>query len=627
LRLLESIARDAAGWPALAVEFFHTVAWAQNLNLLRPHRGGTADLRRGGALALLSTPFNHLAETADMRRPNSALTPGRPNVPSAAVFLWRLPSYTVTHSRADDREEIGPQCYTFSALGNDSPLFNHPPETSPPGPEPPHLPVRVTRRALEDRLPPDPTRRPAVVSVASDTYYGLNRSIAIWAPDWPTRGAPQPVPRQSILPADLSTWTYQTPRNYIALDPELGRFAFPPGQLPRGSVYVSYAYGFAGPIGGGEYARPIVEADSSVIYRVGRDRPGIDGTIGAALQRWRNTVPRPPAAVIEIVDSSVYTEPLVVRLDEGEDLQIRAAERVRPVIRLLDYTVDRPDPFSISGGPGSRCTLDGLLLTGRGLAIESLEPDGEDVTGEDLCEVVIRHSTLVPGWGLHNDCEPIRPTEPSVELMGSRARLRVEHSIIGSILVYAEESVSDPRRIELSNSILDATGHDCDRPECRALTAPNGLIAYAAVTITNCTVFGRINTHRIDMAENSIFTGQVRVARRRVGCMRFCSVPLDSRTPPRYECQPDRVTAGLSPDDAANQVLRVQPQFMSTRYGQPDYARLADGCAAEIRQGADDQSEMGAFHDLYEPQREALLRQRVEEYTPAGMDTGLVFVT
>ena len=69
------------------------------------------------------------------------------------------------------------------------------------------------------------------------------------------------------------------------------------------------------------------------------------------------------------------------------------------------------------------------------------------------------------------------------------------------------------------------------------------------------------------------------------------------------------------------------PQFNSERYGRQDYAQLADHCAEEIKRGADDESEMGAFHDLYIPQREANLRARLDEYTPAGMEPGIITVT
>ena len=109
-----------------------------------------------------------------------------------------------------------------------------------------------------------------------------------------------------------------------------------------------------------------------------------------------------------------------------------------------------------------------------------------------------------------------------------------------------------------------------------------------------------------------------------------------SRTPRRYECQPDLAEAaavvGLDPKDAAGRAAakaaareRVRPRFRGVRYGSPVYARLADGCAEEIRRGADDESEMGVFHDLYEPQRAANLSARLDEYTPAGVDAGLIF--
>jgi hypothetical protein len=73
--------------------------------------------------------------------------------------------------------------------------------------------------------------------------------------------------------------------------------------------------------------------------------------------------------------------------------------------------------------------------------------------------------------------------------------------------------------------------------------------------------------------------------------------------------------------------IRVRPDFTSTRYGIPGYAQLSLACALEIRRGAEDESEMGVFHDLFQPQREANLLARLQEYTPAGMDAGIVFAT
>jgi hypothetical protein len=71
----------------------------------------------------------------------------------------------------------------------------------------------------------------------------------------------------------------------------------------------------------------------------------------------------------------------------------------------------------------------------------------------------------------------------------------------------------------------------------------------------------------------------------------------------------------------------VRPVFESTRYGTPTYLRLDVNSADEITAGADDESELGVYHDLFQPQRLAGLRLRLDEYTPAGMDSGIVFAT
>lgn len=158
-----------------------------------------------------------------------------------------------------------------------------------------------------------------------------------------------------------------------------------------------------------------------------------------------------------------------------------------------------------------------------------------------------------------------------------------------------------------------ATGNDR-----AALSAPDCRHAHAVVSAHRTTVIGEVHTHAVAIAENSLFTGVLRVARRGVGCLRFCYVPPCSRTPRRHRCQPDLVGG----DEAA----RVRPLFTSERYGTAAYGQLAAGCAEEITRGADDGSELGAFHDLHQPQRLDSLRARLAEYTPAGTDAGIVIV-
>ena len=60
LKLLEELARDVAGWPARAVEFYTLLGWIQNINSLQPKRGQTVDLHNGDALDRLGGPFDEL---------------------------------------------------------------------------------------------------------------------------------------------------------------------------------------------------------------------------------------------------------------------------------------------------------------------------------------------------------------------------------------------------------------------------------------------------------------------------------------------------------------------------------------------------------------------------------------
>ena len=240
----------------------------------------------------------------------------------------------------------------------------------------------------------------------------------------------------------------------------------------------------------------------------------------------------------------------------------------------------------------------------------------------------------MPGWELESDCEPCQPTKPSLEIFNLQGRVSIEHSIVGAIRVQEDRVRAEPIELRISDSVFDATS-----PERSALCSPGGLIAHAALTIARSTVFGEIHTHAVRLAENCIFVGEIRVARKQIGCVRFCYVTPGSRTPRRYECQPDLVEraaagklgAGASAEEKARAIAREQrrvtPRFNSVRYGSPVYCQLAASCADEIASGADDESEMGVFHNLFQPQRAINLRARLNEFTPAGMDAGIIYVT
>ncbi|MEU5536811.1 hypothetical protein [Streptomyces sp. NPDC020362] len=606
LHLLEELAGQVADWPARAVELSRHVAHTQPVKLYgtgrRGDRGRLLDLRDGSALALAGGPFEETARTVDVRRANSVRKQGGWTPAGVGLFVWRLKPYSLTASPAYciDRAR---NLYTFSILGNDTPLVTQPvPE---PSPALPHSRPRAsggTPTAVVDNVPAFITRRLLHDRLAD--YYGPGKSLVIRRD-----GEDRPVPPADIVVADLSDWRYRPGRGQIAVDPELGRIAFGSRSAPRQGVWVDYHHAFGADTGGGEYPRPDRgPRPDAEIYRVGPGQPY--QRIMDAYRAWQDECSPGHTGIIEITHSGAHQEQLDFDLDPGDRLELRAAEGTRPVIRLLDWYSNRPDALNIRAVPGDcapherpRIVLDGLLVAGRGI----------NVTGP-MGAVVVRHSTLVPGWSLEPECEPHSPEEPSIVLERTTACLQIEHSILGTIEVIGDEVGEDPLDIHLRDSVLDATGDDR-----AALSAPDCRHAHAVLHAHRTTVIGEVHTHAVETAENSVFTGRLHVARRGIGCLRYCYVPPGSRTPRRHRCQPD--LAGHGQRD------RVRPLFSSTRYGTPWYGQLADGCAEEIRRGADDGAELGAFHDLYRPQREDGLRARLAEYTPAGADAGIFFVT
>jgi len=618
LWLLEQLADAVAGWPARVVELEHRLSHSRPIDHPDHGRGRTTDLRSADALDLIGTPFDKLSHGLEVRSIESERSLGSFNTQNVGLFVWRLKVYSATKTPAYCLEEVGNHCYTFSILGNDVPLYNLPVIEAQPtdiaGEL--NLPTPIRRRALEARAIVDGIAH----TQTSERYYGEGRSLAIWAGRWAGGDPHKPIPAEKIIAADLSDWRYQPRNGHVAVDPELGRIVFPPSQIPEHGVQVSYHYAFPADVGGGEYARPVIIPPDCATYRVGR---GMQFThIRAAYEHWARD--RPTNAVIEIADSGVYEGQIHVELAERQHLEIRAANRTRPCIYLLDWHASRPDALSVTGASGSRFSLDGILITGRGIEIRG-----------NLDALDIRHCTLVPGWSLHPDCRPRRPLEPSLALADTTARVCIEHSIIGAIRVIRGDVSANPIRVHISDTIIDATSIGAP-----ALGAPDSVVAPVVLNASRSTFIGQVQVHAVELAENCIFAAELLAARRQLGCMRFCYVPPGSRTPPRFRCQPDLAEQGadaLAKSEGLSATQwhatreaegrRVEPQFFTTNYGASAYCRLAQTCADEIKRGAEDQSEMGVFHDLFEPQRVTNLRIRLAEYVPAGTDVGIIFAS
>jgi hypothetical protein len=570
--VLEQLARDVTGWDSRAVEFFKVLATTQCTNHIRLDNSYAPDLRRWEPLERLDTPFDTIAHTADIRRISSGR--GKHNIPNVGIFLWRLRGYPLTASPAF---KVDKRRYMFSPLGNNTSLYTLP-ETEDQIThlaEPINVPLPLSRRVLDRYL---------------DTYYGKHRSIFIEIDG-------KALDKKNLVICDLSDvgskWAHMPAKKY-AVDPVLGRLALPEGITTPAEVVVSFHYGFSADIGGGEYSRFRSFTSGTVIERV----PASHSTIQEALDQVKD------GGVVEIAGSGRYRETLEIDVTKGNHVELRAADTSRPTLIL------KAD-LKIRGGKDARVTLNGLLLSGGHVI----------VTGK-IKELELIHCTLVPGSELNVDGGPKEPDRPSLIVKSADTTVRIDHSILGGLRVVKGSSV------KITDSVVDATATTGVAYAAKDDTASaSGKSAGGELHVENSTIIGKVNATLIEMASNTIFMADldendswdapVLTDRRQEGCVRFSSVPLESQVPRRHRCQP-------ADEEMA---IRVRPQFTSLRYGNAGYCQLSKRCAAEIRQGADDEAEMGAFHGLYQPQREINLRVRLDEYLRFGLEAGIFYAS
>jgi hypothetical protein len=592
--VLEQLARDLTGLPARAVEFFQLLATTQYMNHLRPENRSFISVRDADRLEFLGTPFEHLAHyddlphTADVRR--IARGRGRYNIPNVGIFLWRLRAYPLTLSPAVPAAPGDARRFLISPLGCNAPLFTLPVTEDEPThlAEPSNVPLRITRRMLADTL---------------DDFYGKGSSffVRIGELDLPALG--DQLPSEVFEVCDLSdvggTWAHLPEAGEkIAIDPVLGRIAFPEDQTEP--VLASFHYGFSANIGGGEYERSVanVAPDAPVV----QIPPASNATLALAM------LPTDGDLTIEVTDSGRYRRTTAgvwnVAID-NRHLVARAAAGRRPTVVLRDELV-------ISADENGELTIDGMLILGGAIR----------VTGK-LRRLRLRHCTLVPGIALAIDGAPTKPGAPSLVVESTDTDIEIDSCIIGGI------RVSIDSRTSIVNSIVDANDQLGIAYAGLDPALASGVYG-GELTIEKSTVIGRVAADAIMLASNSIFLGEVgegenrslwkgavQARRRQEGCIRFSFLPAGARVPQRFFCQP-RVDS-----DAA----RVRPIHASLRYVDPHYCQLSAHCPAEIRRGADDESEMGCFHDLYQPQRETYLRARLDEYLRFGLEAGIFYAT
>ncbi|MFC7737920.1 hypothetical protein ACFQX4_19270 [Roseomonas sp. GCM10028921] len=598
--LLEQLARDTTGWDAAVVEFFQRLATTQYMNHIRPDNLSWAALRPAAPLEWTGTPFETAARTADVRRIEPRR--GRHNIPNIGLFLYRIASDPITDAMAFRVDDFR---YRFDPLGRDLPLYNRAVTeteiTQLAGPA--NVPLPLGRRRLSREL---------------ELHYGLRTR------DHPARGlllaadgreilaeasSPPARLRDLVRICDLSDLTdpggnvlgwAHADGDRIAIDPVLGRIAFPPGRLAPTGVRVSYHQGLAGQIGGGGYGRAATFTRGlAPVIRV----PGDAAALQLALDQLAAS-----GGVVEITRNDVFAEALAIRVAAGRSIELRAADKLRPVILPLGGMLE------VYGGAESEVVLNGLLVAG-GVAVPASGPAGRN----RLRVLRIRHCSLVPGavapMRVGALSTPGLPPGPRLRLEPETAEAEIRRSILGPV------AAAEGARVVLADSILDAGAEDAV-----AHAAADGAGVGAVLEAENATIVGRVHAAMLH-ASGCIFLARadaaagwaapVLAARLQEGCVRFSYLPPGARVPRPYRCQPANAA------DAA----RMRPAFASLRFGDPGYGQLSRQTAAEIREGAEDGAEMGTFHHLFQPQREGNLRVRLDEYLRFGLEAGIFYVS
>lgn len=591
---LEEVAHGATGWPARVVEFFQLLAHPQHSNHARPQVHGALDLRSARWLEDLGSGFDSAHYTVDVGR--IARREGLHNIANVGLYLWRLRPGLWPRHRA---LRIGTRRYACHPLGLDTQCFNLPLAEADrrSQAQPVHLPIALSRRRLHEQL--------------GDFH---PRAFRIWIDGLEVAPAALCICNLSDLGAG---WAHM-PDTKVAFDPVLGRIATPAAQAAPNLVEVLFHDAFPGDLGGGTYERAASFAEKLT--------PLVPVSLGGNLQTALGSVQT--GGVVELGDSERYNGTFTINAAADERIELRAANGERPVLGL---TAD----LAITGAAGSEVTLNGLMIAGGALVV----PDNGT---NALRRLTLRHVTLLPGITAAAGGTPQQPQAPSLVIEAPNVLVEIERSVLGGIRAHPSTV------IVVRDSAIDA----CER-ENVAFAALDGIGAAGLVTIEDSTVIGKVHARVFTLISNSILDAALADAGEtwllaieaedtQQGCARFSWIPPGSRVPRRYRCQPSlalgealrvakEANPALSPLAIATIERRVvtplKTAYTARRYGRPAYLQLLTAAPVEIRSGADDESEMGLWSHVHQPQRESNFSVRIDEFLPSGLEASHVYAT
>lgn len=605
---LENALSDATRWTVRVETLAQQVIAAQDLRSLSPESGGgTVDLRDPLALGSLGTPFERISRLNAVARPSvdprggvpAPLGPGY-NLTDLGISFWRLSSYPL--DRVEARRQ-GPGCYSFHPLGVDTPLFNSPrPPLHPTDPvEPTQVPeplgsIGLARAVAAIRL-----------SEAASKLLGGESVLEIFDPQ---NG--EPIAAAAIALADLSSWSRPTSQPSpgpgarggagrqvpvrVAVDPVLGRLAFPAEVPDASSVTVSFHYGFGADLGGGPYLSSLSTPwsghgfDPAQATDLWQSETLPVAALAQALETWQQSGRR--QGWIRLAPGYGSGHPGVSPVAPGQALKVDLRGGRQLAIEVADAApaVLHSDLVALAeeGSSAARLWLSGLWMGGR-------------VETRGSLELAVSHCTLAPPGAPSGAPSGAARRSPTLILSGAaRRQLHIHDSILGPI--YHRDGQT---QLVARDSILDGGS------TVAIAAAPSSGGSRLVLDLARVTALGPVRCTELRQAESVIFAGPLEVADVAQGNLRYSYVPAGSKTPPRSRCP--------APEPP--------PVFTSRRYGSPGYAQLSAHCPRAIRCGSEKGGELGAFENLHQSQREAAALTVLAEYMPVGLTPRIVYVT
>ena len=682
LGAIERLAANLTGWACRGVELRENLGWSQHLNHQRPdaggrppyagdaitrftvRRGGTVPVRDPAALALLGTPFDRFAYTADVKPAVDDVI--HINLPNLAIFLWRLEAYRLrlTAPLAKGFTDLGPPP---AGLARFAVRFDlHPLD----------YPVRLfnTHRAgflraetsggivaplTEADAVPGPMYDARLTTGAEDGHPEAYVHVDFFddAPTPPTGFDLGDVGLNLFLPQSeqpvfaTTVWTFRGDNlcaweeglrrplraDEIVIDPDIGRLVFGvtnvaqrdaliaaqgTGFVPR--IYTSFTYGAAGPVGAHPISR-VTPTTAGVDLRPVSALPG-----GTSLQTALDNLDIATSpVVIEIRDSLVHPVDIAavpgtaidggVSLRLAQSLTIRAADGHRPIVLLAQPLAFRPVSAAAATTEAPAVRLEGVYVAGDAATF----PAGAAlITRTAVARLELIGCTLDPGGHRQRDGSRV-PMRPALHLengygfasQADRDAFVPTPDIVLQRTIAGALAIDDRYRLELDGVVVDA-GLGVGDP----LT---GDLAIGAATnpatdwgppldFHGVTCFGPVRVREVG-GSGGIFVHRFEVLDNQHGCIKWSWFSGEAdRLPPNHFCV---------------RAPEARLAFTSEWFNDPGYAQLARVTDRRVRTLGPNDDEMGAFGFQLNAHKWTNLQVRLREFMPLGVRPLVIPVT